>query len=240
MLSSSPLSVVTDRLFWNFTYYCYTSRIIDILHVLSLYFMYYCYTSCIIAIPNVLSIYFLYYQYTSSIIDMLYVLSIYSTYYRYTSCIDILHVLLIYFTYYWYTSHIIDILLILSIYFTYYRYTSCIIDILHVLLIYFSYYHNGIFRMKVIPSCLSEGCSSYPLLVDLCHHVANLQTCYNNLLSVAFLLCTFFNISSTSLYVETFMAPVVYLHILECLVYFVQISLWLVAVRLQINRMERS
>lgn len=56
---------------------------------------------------------------------------------------------------------------------------------------YFPYYLEGIFRMKVIPSCLSEGCSSGPLLADLCHHVPNL-------LSVAFLLYTFCNISSTS------------------------------------------
>ena len=189
----------------------------------------------------VLSIYFTYYQYTLRIINILYVLSIYFMYYWYTLRImDILIVLSIYFTYYRCTSCIIDVLHVLWIYLSYYQYTLRIIDILHVLSIYFTYYHNGMFRTKVIPSCLSEGCSSYPLLVDLCHHVANLQTYYNNLLSVAFLLCTFFNVSSTSLYVETFMAPVVYLHILECLVYFVQISLWLVAVRLQINRMERS
>jgi len=85
--------------------------------------------------------------------------------------------------------------------------------------------------MKVISSCLSKGCLSCPLLVDLCHHVANL-------LSIVFLLYTFFNISSTSLFVGTLMAAVVYLHIFEYLMYFVQISLWLVAVRLQINRMD--
>jgi len=54
----------------------------------------------------------------------------------------------------------------------------------------------------------------------------------HDMLSVAFVLCTFFNISSPTLYVGTFMAAVVYLHILECFVYFVQISLWLVAVGL--------